>query len=114
MCMFEGPTCKILCTQIDHTLCFVKNFACRKPSFVGNVPTRSVLSAIAFLLQTFAMAQGILVSIIAVTAFLTIQFNRRAHFGRYDWVLLALVVGAPVTVGIAMLAKNWLGPNGYW
>ena len=60
------------------------------------------------------MAQGLLVSIIAVSAFIMVAFNRRVSFGKYDWILMVTIVGVPVTVGVVMVSLGWLGPSGYW
>ena len=60
------------------------------------------------------MAQGLLISIIALTAFVMVIFNKRITFGKYDWLLMVTIIGIPVILGIIMVTFDWLGPSGYW
>ena len=67
-----------------------------------------------YLFQTFSNAQSILVLITAMSAFVTVAFNKRITFGKYDWVLLLATIGIPATVSSVMAALDWLGPSGFW
>lgn len=60
------------------------------------------------------MAQGLLISIIALSAFFMVTLNKRITFGKYDWLLMATIIGIPVVLGTVMVTLDWLGPSGYW
>ena len=64
--------------------------------------------------QTFSNAQSILVLITAISAFVTVAFNKRITFGKYDWMLLLATIGIPAAVSSVMAGLDWLGPSGFW
>ena len=67
-----------------------------------------------FTFQSFGLAQGVLTTVIALSAFAAVSFNKHITFGKYDWKLLLTITSCPAIVGLIMLALDWLGPSGYW
>lgn len=60
----------------------------------------------------FVSAQGVLVNIVAINAFVLIYIRKKLEFGRCDWKLLLWMFGLPFVFGIVALATGSLGPNG--
>ncbi len=117
-CLEQGKQCVCVCTCVCVCayLCVVlEDVKLSRMSLWGkNCNFREASLLPWFSSQLFVSAQSILVSIIAVSAFVAIARNRRIGFGRYDWALLAAVTAPPVAAGTVMLALDWLGPSGWW
>ena len=68
----------------------------------------------AFFLQTFALAQSLVILYTAISAMTLVVFEKKIGLGRYDWRLIVLTLGVPVIVGIAGALIPFLGPSGAW
>ena len=64
-----------------------------------------------FMVAVFASAQNILVGIIAINIFAMMYFHKKLYFGKFDWILLAVVYGIPIAGGITAWYSGYLGPN---
>ncbi|ELT88207.1 hypothetical protein CAPTEDRAFT_186431 [Capitella teleta] len=77
-------------------------------------PPDSVCTSFAFFLQTFIMAQALLVLFTSVNAMYMVVLEKKLNLGERDWKLFAITLGAPVTVGFIGVAVPFLGPTGSW
>ncbi|ELU01214.1 hypothetical protein CAPTEDRAFT_205792 [Capitella teleta] len=77
-------------------------------------PPDPVCMPFAFFLQTFIMAQALLVLFTSVNAMYMVVLEKRLNLGERDWKLFAITLGVPVTVGFIGVAVPFLGPTGSW
>ena len=77
-------------------------------------PPDPVCITMAFFLQTFIVAQAIVVLYTAASAMTLVVLGKKIPLGRYDWHLWALTLGIPIVVGVAGTLVPFLGPSGPW
>lgn len=79
----------------------------------GNTP-EPACSVIAWFVQEFTLGQSLVVNLAAITAVVIIVRERRASFGKYDWVLITWAFGFPAVLGIVIASLGLMGPIGAW
>lgn len=77
-------------------------------------PPDPMCRTIAFLLQTFTIAQSFLIFFTATNAMIMVVLNKKLELGQYDWRLLTVTLGVPTSIGIAGVAVPFLGASGPW
>jgi len=78
-----------------------------------NPPDR-ICAVFAFFLHEFTFAQWFVILASAVSASSLVVFGRKMSLGRFDWRLLAFVLGVPTLLGVITLSLGLLGANGAW
>ena len=71
-------------------------------------------SIFAFLLGEFMAAQSIVVVFTALNAVLLVIFRIKVELGRFDWKLVGIAFGLPMTLYTAAGGVGMLGSNGGW
>ena len=75
-------------------------------------PPDLVCATFALILQTFAIAQWIIVLFTAVRASSLVVFDKKLSSGRKDWKLISAALGVPAIGGAVVYALGMLGQNG--
>ena len=77
-------------------------------------PPDHVCMVFAFLLQTFTMAQSLLVLFTAINAMVVVVLEKKITLGHFDWRLFVLTLGVPIIFGVIGITVPFLGPTGMW
>lgn len=97
-----------LCFSITHELDHGYMLA------VLDNPPDALCILFGFLLQTFIMAQALLVLFTSLNAMVMVVMERKLKLGYRDWKLFAVTIGVPVAIGVCGAAVPFLGPTGSW
>ncbi|XP_052701482.1 uncharacterized protein LOC128178388 [Crassostrea angulata] len=65
-----------------------------------------------FIVFMFISAQMLLVSLIAINAFVLMKFSKNLDLGKYDWKLLLLTFGFPFVECLIVTVVGKIGPTG--
>lgn len=78
----------------------------------GHVLPKELCEFYGFIVAVSGTSQSLVVTIIAVNAFMMIYFDKKLHFGYRDWRLLTLTFGGPFVEALIAGILGQLGPNG--
>ena len=68
----------------------------------------------AFFLLSFVSTQLLIILFIATNAFFMVVMERKINVGKYDWKLILVCYGGPISCSSILAAVGFLGPGGQW
>ena len=77
-----------------------------------HVRPRALCTFYAMVMGEFVAAQGLMVNIASINAFIITYYRMNVSFGRYDYKLLVWMFGFPAVVGGFAFGLDTIGPNG--
>ncbi|KAJ3321649.1 hypothetical protein HDU76_014054 [Blyttiomyces sp. JEL0837] len=95
--------------SLSHTIDHVWMIAAQ-----GANPPDAACSALGAILALFLMAEIMLVNLLALSMFFTVYMNWGLSYGKYDYMLIILTFGVPITFAVLGLSLNAFGHDYYW
>ena len=77
-------------------------------------PPDDICVVMGFFVSTFVLVQSLMVSFMALNAFILVVKETKISLGKYDWKFLSVCLLVPVGIFAPCAYMRWLGPSGGW